>query len=266
MGPKTLIMGILNVTPDSFSDGGQFATKDLAVKHALKMVEDGAHIIDIGGESTRPGAKEISATEELERVLPVIKAIREKSNIPISIDTYKSDIADAALKAGADIINDISGCNFDPKMAATSAKHNAPTIVMHIKGTPKNMQRDPRYNDLIAEIKEYLQNSINRLIKAGLSKNQIIIDPGIGFGKTLEHNLTIMNRLNEFSELDCPILMGTSRKSVIGAILDLPPNERIFGTAATVTANIMKGAHIIRVHEVSQMRQVAKMTDAILLT
>lgn len=263
LGERTLIMGILNVTPDSFSDGGRFIDKSVAVEHALKMEEEGADIIDIGGESTRPGAKSVSADEEIERVIPVIEAIRARSNIPISIDTYKSKIAKEALEAGADIINDISGCKFDPEMPALAAQTNTPVIVMHIKGTPKDMQKNPVYDDVITEIKDYLLMSVGRLVAAGLYRGQIIIDPGIGFGKTTEHNLTIMNRLEEFSELGHPILIGVSRKSVIGNVLDLPVDQRIFGTAAAVTANIMKGAHIIRVHDIAQMRQVARMTDAI---
>lgn len=264
LGERTLIMGILNVTPDSFSDGGRFANRDSAVLHAFEMIEDGADIIDIGGESTRPGADTVSADDELGRVLPVIKSIRAKSDIPISIDTYKSRIAREALDAGADIINDISGCRFDPEMPKLAAEKNAPVVVMHIKGTPKDMQKNPEYRDVVAEIKDYLSQSIELLTEAGLSREQIIIDPGIGFGKTTGHNLTIMKRLEEFAELDRPILMGASRKSVIGNVLDLPSDKRIFGTAACVTANIMRGTHIVRVHDVGEMRQVVRMVDAII--
>lgn len=263
LGTKTTLMAILNLTPDSFSDGGRFLSRDAAVAHALKMIEDGADIIDIGGESTRPGARAVCIDEELGRVVPVIEAIRKDSDIPISIDTYKVKVARRALEAGADIINDISGCRFDPEMPKLAAEKNVPVIIMHIKGTPGDMQKNPEYDDVVCDVKNYLSESIRLLENAGLSREQIIIDPGIGFGKTTKHNLTIMNRLNEFAELDRPILAGVSRKSVIGNVLNLPLDKRIFGTAAAVAANIIKGAHIVRVHDVAEMRQAAKMVDAI---
>lgn len=264
LGERTLVMGILNVTPDSFSDGGNFLDLSKALEHARGMIKNGADIIDIGGESTRPGAKEISVSSELDRVIPIIKLLRKESDIPISIDTYKSIVAQSAFEAGADIINDISACRFDPEMKTLAAKYNAPVIIMHIKGTPKNMQMEPTYKDVIAEIKKYLSESIDSLTSAGLDKEQIIIDPGIGFGKTTEHNLEIMQRLSEFETFDRPILIGVSRKSVIGNTLNLPLSERIFGTAGAVSANIMNGAHIVRVHDVLEMKQVANMVDAII--
>ncbi len=263
LGAKTLIMGILNITPDSFSDGGKYVNEGDALIHALEMIDDGADIIDIGGESTRPGAKAISTAHELDRIIPIIEAIRKKSAIPISIDTYKSEVAKVAFSAGANIINDISGCRFDPKMPELAADLGCPTIIMHIKGTPKDMQTNPTYEDLIMEIQDYLRASIEMLTTAGLRKEQIIIDPGIGFGKTTEDNLCIMNHLDEFEKLDQPILMGVSRKSVIGNVLNRPANERLLGTAAATAVNIMKGAHIIRIHDVHEMKDVAKMTDAI---
>jgi len=263
LGAKTLIMGILNVTPDSFSDGGKYVNQGDALIHALEMIDEGADIIDVGGESTRPGAKVISTAHELDRIIPIIEAVRKKSAIPISIDTYKSEVAEAAFNAGANIINDISGCRFDPKMPGLAAELGCPTVIMHIKGTPKDMQTNPTYEDLILEIQDYLRESIEMLTTAGLPKEQIIIDPGIGFGKTTEDNLCIMNHLDEFISLDQPIIMGVSRKSVIGNILNCPVNERLFGTAACTAVNIIKGAHIVRVHDVREMKEVAKMTDAI---
>lgn len=263
LGDKTLIMGILNVTPDSFSDGGKYADAKYAVKHGLEMIEQGADIIDIGGESTRPGSTPVAEEEELGRVIPVIEGIRKESDIPISIDTYKAKVAMESIFAGADMINDISGCRFDPEMASVATNANIPVTIMHIKGTPRNMQENPTYDDIIKEIKQYLAESIDFLKKAGVHEGQILIDPGIGFGKSTEDNLTIMNRLDEFASLGHPILVGVSRKSVIGNILELPIEERIFGTAAAVTANIMKGSHVVRVHDVAEMRQVVKMADAI---
>jgi len=260
---RTSVMGILNVTPDSFSDGGLFYNKESAVNHALKMVEQGADIIDIGGESTRPGAEEISTEQEIDRVIPVVEALRKQSDVIISIDTYKSKTAEYAVKAGADIINDISGLNFDPDMAGVAARYNTPVILMHIKGTPKNMQKNPHYDNLMQEIKDYLQISIEKAVKAGVSEEKIIIDPGIGFGKSVKDNYIILNRLNEFSDLNRPVLIGVSRKSFIGKLLDLPEHERLMGTAAAVSASVLKGAHIVRVHDVAEMVQVVRVADSI---
>jgi len=264
LGERTIIMGILNVTPDSFSDGGRFFSRDAALEHALSMVETGADIIDIGGESTRPGSDPVPAEEEISRVLPVIEAIRKNSDVMISVDTYKSKTAEAALLAGADIINDISGFRFDAEMVHVASRFGAGVVTMHIKGTPKDMQLNPSYDDLIGEIKEYLASSVRLLEEAGVGRSQIVIDPGIGFGKTAEDNLKIINRLGEFSSLDLPILVGPSRKSFIGKILDLPVDRRIFGTAGAVAAAIMKGAHIVRVHDIREMREVARVVDAII--
>jgi len=264
-GQKTLIMGVLNVTPDSFSDGGLYDDLDMAVKQAQEMVSQGADILDIGGESSRPGSDPVSLDEELRRVLPVIECLTQELDVPISIDTYKSTVAEQALKAGAHIVNDISGLNFDPNMAEVVADYDAPVILMHIQGTPKNMQMSPQYHALISEIISYLRNSIEKAEKAGVAPEKIIIDPGIGFGKTSEHNLEIIRRLKEFRCLGKPILIGTSRKSFIGKILDLPVEERVEGTMATVVASIINGADIIRVHDVKQMKRAVKMIDAIYL-
>ncbi|MDH4231143.1 MAG: dihydropteroate synthase [Nitrospirota bacterium] len=261
---KTHIMGILNITPDSFSDGGLHFDKSSAVDHALRMVEDGADILDIGGESTRPGSEPVSLEEELSRTLPVIEALAGKITVPISIDTYKSEVALRALESGASIVNDISGMRFDPEMAGIVSRHKVPVVIMHIKGTPKNMQANPTYNALVPEIMDYFQESIRFAAKSGIPENMIILDPGIGFGKTFEHNLEIINNLDQFSLLKKPLLIGPSRKAFLGKILGgLPPHERIEGTAASVAISIMKGAHIVRVHDVRQMSRVARVADAI---
>jgi len=262
-GKRTLIMGVLNVTPDSFSDGGLYADAGIAVNQAKEMVAQGADIIDIGGESSRPGSDPVPMDEELRRVLPVIKRLAQESDVPISIDTYKSTVAEHALKAGAHIVNDISGLNFDPNMAKVAADYGAPVILMHIQGTPKNMQISPKYHSLISEIISYLRNSIEHAETVGVSPEKIIIDPGIGFGKTMEHNLEIIRRLKEFRCLGKPILIGTSRKSFIGKILDLPVEERIEGTLVTVVASIINGADVVRVHDVKQVQRAVKMVDAI---
>jgi dihydropteroate synthase len=261
---RTYIMGILNVTPDSFSNGGLYFDKKKAVEHALQMEDEGADIIDIGGESTRPGSEPVPVEEEIRRVVPVIKELSKKIKIPISIDTYKSEVARAALLAGASMVNDISGLRFDPKMPSIVAHYKVPVVIMHIKGTPKNMQENPTYTALIPEIMDYLREGINIARNAGISGDKIIIDPGIGFGKTVEHNLEIINRLNEFTGFEKPILLGPSRKSFIGRMLgDLPVMERLEGTAAAVAIGIIKGANIVRVHDVKAMVRVARIADAI---
>jgi dihydropteroate synthase len=257
-------MGILNVTPDSFSDGGSFFNKENAVEQALRMQEEGADMIDVGGESTRPGAEKVSVKEEIKRVVPVIEALVKKVNVPISIDTYKSDVAKAAISSGASVINDISGLRFDPKMAETAARNKVPVVIMHIKGTPENMQKAPAYKSLIPEIMDYLYEGIEIARKAGIPDSMIIIDPGIGFGKNVEHNLEIIKRLNEFSGFEKPVLLGHSRKSFIGKILnDLPVSERLEGTAAAAAIGIFNGASIIRVHDVREMVRVARIADRI---
>ena len=261
---KTHVMGILNVTPDSFSDGGHFFNKAHAVEQALRMQADGADIIDIGGESTRPGSQPVSIRDEIARTVPVIQSLAKIANIPLSIDTCKSQVADAALRAGAALVNDISGLRFDNRMAKVIARHKAPVVIMHIKGTPQDMQNKPVYKALIPEIMDYLRESMSIAEQAGISADRIIIDPGIGFGKTVAHNLEIIRRLDEFAGFEKPLLLGPSRKSFIGKVLgDLPVRSRLEGTAAAVAAGILKGAHIIRVHDVKEMVRVARFTDAI---
>lgn len=261
---RTYIMGILNVTPDSFSDGGKFLNADDAVAQALRMQEEGADIIDIGGESTRPGAEKVSMDDEIKRVVPVIEALTKKLRIPVSIDTYKSQVAEAAILAGASVINDISGLRFDPDMAKTAAAHDLPVIIMHIKGTPENMQKNPEYTALIPEIRDYLFEGIEIAKRAGVREDMIIVDPGIGFGKTVEDNLEIIRRLDEFSTLGKPVLLGHSRKSFIGKLLgDLPADERVEGTAAVTAIGIYNGANIVRVHDVKEMKRVAVIADSI---
>ena len=261
---KTYIMGILNVTPDSFSDGGLHFDKTSAVDQGLRMVEAGADIIDIGGESTRPGSEPLAPEEELRRTIPVIESLSAKVGIPLSIDTYKAEVAASALDAGASIVNDISGLRFDPAMAGVVSAYKVPVVVMHIKGSPRNMQQSPVYEDLIPEILDYLSGSIGIALEAGVSEEKIIIDPGIGFGKTFDHNLEILHNLDRFALLGRPVLIGPSRKAFIGRILDnAPPQERIYGTAAAVAISIMKGANIIRAHDVREMAQVARVADAV---
>lgn len=261
---KTYLMGILNVTPDSFFDGGRYFSVKKATEQALRMIDEGADIIDIGGESTRPGAEPVTVDEELKRVIPVIEALSKKVSIPISIDTYKAKVAELAIQAGATIVNDISGLRFDSEMPAVVSKYKVPVIIMHIKGTPRDMQKNPSYKALIPEIIEYLRESIVIAKKAGVQENMIIIDPGIGFGKLPEHNLEIIKRLKDFTHLGKPILIGVSRKSFIGKVLnDAPPEERLEGTAAAVVASILNGANIVRVHDVGFMYKVVKMADAI---
>ncbi len=261
---KTYVMGILNVTPDSFSDGGLFFSEKKAIEHAIRLIEDGADIIDIGGESTRPGSEPVPVEEEIRRTIPVIKAISREIKVPISIDTYKSDVAKHALDAGASIVNDISGLRFDPEMPKVVSEYKVPVIIMHIKGRPKDMQQNPVYEALIPEIMDYLRISIRLANKFGISDDKIIIDPGIGFGKTFEHNLEIIKNLKEFTLLGKPIAVGVSRKAFIGKILgDVPPSERLEGTTAAVAISIFNGANIVRVHDVKEMARVAKVADAI---
>lgn len=264
LSQKTHIMGILNRSPDSFYDGGRFLEKRAAVSQVYKMVDEGADIIDIGGQSTRPGSNPVSQEEEIERVTPIIEEVANNINVPISIDTYKSVVAREAIKKGASIINDITGLKGDPEMAGVIAEYNAGVVLMHIKGTPKNMQDNPQYENLIEEIIEYLRDSIKIGTDAGISPDKMIIDPGIGFGKTPEHNLSIIKRLGEFKVLDKPILIGVSRKSFIGTVLNANLDGRLFGTAAACAISIANGANIIRVHDVKEMKEIARMTDAIL--
>jgi dihydropteroate synthase len=264
---RTHIMGVLNVTPDSFSDGGEFNTMDGAIEQAVAMANAGVDIIDIGGESARPGSVAVSELEEHDRVIPVIQALRQRSafdHIPISIDTTKAAVAAAAIAAGADIINDISGATFDPEMLTTMAKLQVPIILMHIRGNPKTMQQQTEYQDLVPEIIAWLEERINAAVAAGVDRDCIGIDPGIGFAKNVEQNLELLRHLSQFSMLNSPILIGVSRKSFIGHILNQPDaKQRLWGTAAACTAAIAQGAHILRVHDVAEMRDVARVADAI---
>ncbi len=264
LGSRTHIMGILNVTPDSFSDGGLYADPARALDHAREMVSQGADIIDIGGESTRPGADPLTEEEETNRIIPVIERLSTELMAPISVDTYKSSVAKKALQAGAGIVNDISGLGFSPDMAQVVADHGAAVVIMHIKGTPRDMQVNPVYHDVVGEIMDHLEESAGIALKAGIDRDRIMIDPGIGFGKTLEHNLAVLERLDEFRALGFPIVLGTSRKRFIGTVLDIAePKDRIEGSAATVALGIQRGARIVRVHDVGFMTKVARMTDAI---
>jgi len=257
---KPLIMGILNVTPDSFSDGGKYMTVEKAVDQAKKMVSEGADIIDIGGESTRPGSEAVRIEEELRRVLPVVDRLLKEISVPISIDTMKPEVADECLYRGVHILNDITGLR-NEEMTKVAAHYNVPVIIMHMQGTPKVMQEKPHYNDVIKEIKNYLQKQAREAQKRGIS--QVIIDPGIGFGKTVEHNLLILKHLREFKMLDYPLLVGLSRKSFIGKILDLPVEDRLEGTLTAITACLLNGADIVRVHDVKECKRVLKVVGAI---
>ncbi|MFZ3122542.1 MAG: dihydropteroate synthase [Thermodesulfovibrionales bacterium] len=261
---RTYLMGILNVTPDSFSDGGQYFDRTLAIKRAHEMVEEGADIIDIGGESTRPGSEPVSLQEEIARTIPVIEALAKDIKVPISIDTYKAEVAKRAMDAGASIVNDISGLRFDHEMPKVVSQYKVPVVIMHIKGTPKNMQANPQYEALIPEVMDYLRESIRLAVESGIAEDKIIIDPGIGFEKTYDHNLEIIKNLHEFTLLEKPLLVGPSRKAFIGKILgDAPASERLEGTAAAVAISILNGANIIRVHNVKEMKKVALVADAV---
>lgn len=257
LGKRTYIMGILNVTPDSFSDGGRFTLMNHAVEHACELVGEGADIIDVGGESTRPGHKEVSAEEELARVLPVVKELRERISVPVSVDTYKASVARACLEAGAAVINDVWGLQREPEIARVAAHYGAPVVAMHNQeGTAYSM-------DILAAMKEFFEKTLEIAYKAGISQENIILDPGIGFGKTVEQNIEVMGRLSELKTLGYPILLGTSRKSTIGRILDLPPDQRVEGTLATTVLGIQQGVDIVRVHDVMQNRRAALVADAI---
>ncbi|WP_373534694.1 dihydropteroate synthase [Microcoleus sp.] len=267
-GKRTYLMGVLNITPDSFSDGGDFYTIESALAQAENMVKSGVDIIDIGGQSTRPGAAEISLEEEIDRVIPVVQILRQKTdifaNIPISVDTTRALVARAAVEAGSDIVNDISGATFDSEMLSTVAQLKVPIILMHIRGTPQTMQKLTDYRDLIGEIGEFLEYRIAAAVAAGIDKSQIIIDPGIGFAKTYSQSLEILQQLPKFRVLDCPILVGVSRKSFIGQILQQPEaKQRVWGTAAACTGAIANLADILRVHDVKEMHDVCQVADAI---
>jgi dihydropteroate synthase len=256
-------MGIVNVTPDSFSDGGAFFDRPAAVERALQMVEEGADIIDIGGESTRPGAGDVPATEELERVVPVIEAIAAATSVAISVDTSKAIVAKAALDAGAAIVNDVSALRFDPGMAGVVASFRAGVVLMHMQGSPRTMQSNPTYSDVVEDVAAELSGWAGGAREAGIAKEQIVVDPGIGFGKNREHNLLLLKHLDRLAGLGYPVLIGASRKSFIGATLDLPVGERVEGTAAVVAWAAAHGAAIVRVHDVTHMLRVVRMIEAI---
>lgn len=262
LAAKTHIMGVLNITPDSFSDGGRFFDRELALEQARRMVEDGADILDVGGESTRPGAEPVSLDEELRRVVPVIETLAGEVGVPVSIDSYKPEVVRAAVDAGASIINDINGLR-DEKMVALCAETGLPVITMHMQGTPRDMQQNPTYSDVVKDICEWLDIQAEAAQAAGVARDKILIDPGIGFGKTKEHNLEIIARLPELKSLGYPVVLGTSRKAFIGAILDLPSDERIEGTIASVVSGIGRGAQIVRVHDVKEVARAVRVTDAI---
>jgi dihydropteroate synthase len=268
LGERTLIMGVLNVTPDSFSDGGKFFSLPRAVEAAFEMERAGADILDIGAESTRPGSAGITAAEELARLLPVLQALRGRLRIPISVDTRKASVAEIAIGAGAEILNDISGLRNDPRLAAVAARHGVPLILMHMRGTPRTMQKLPFAKDVLRDVSAGLRHSVSMARRAGVRRSQIILDPGIGFGKSHTQNYELLAKLPSLAKLGYPLLVGTSRKGFLGATLatkgkPAPPEQRIWGTAATVVASILNGAHMVRVHDVAEMAQVARVADAL---
>ena len=269
LGERTLVMGVLNVTPDSFSDGGKFLDPQLAIEQAIAMERSGADLLDLGGESTRPGSAGTPKETELARILPVLHRLRGTLKIPISIDTRKSEVAEAAIAAGAEIVNDVSGLESDPRIAEVAARRSVPLILMHMRGEPATMQKAPFARDVMKDVSSGLRASIAVARKAGVRKSQIVIDPGIGFGKSFEQNYELLRKLPELANLGYPLLVGPSRKGFLGATLakdgkSAPPEERIWATAATVAASILGGAHIVRVHDVPEMAQVARVSDFIL--
>ncbi len=257
-------MGVINVTPDSFSDGGIYFKPEKAVERGLELASEGADIIDIGGESTRPGADPIPKEEEINRVIPVISGLRRRTKILISVDTTKAEVAKAAIEAGADIVNDISAFRFDPEMISLVAQKNIPVVLMHMKGTPQTMQINPHYDDVLKEVKAFLKDRIEEAGSHGIKEEKIIIDPGIGFGKRLEDNLALINNITVFEDLERPILVGVSRKSFIGKILNLPPEKRLEGTIASAILSIIRGAHILRVHDVEGIKRAMIVAEAIM--
>ncbi len=267
LGERTLIMGALNVTPDSFSDGGLFLEPAAAAAHALEMEQAGADIVDIGGESTRPGSDFLPAEEEWRRLGPVLEGLKGKLRIPISVDTHKSTVAAAALEAGAEIINDVSGLRLDGQLASVAAHFRAGLILMHMRGIPKSMQKKPFARNVVKDVRQGLKQSVSSALAAGVARSRIILDPGIGFGKSVEQNCELIRELEQIAALGFPVLIGTSRKSFIGKLLDgAPADRRQWGTAATVAASVLSGAHIVRVHDVREMRDVVRLSDAILGT
>lgn len=258
-------MGVLNLTPDSFSDGGRFVKRDRALQHAISMVASGADILDVGGESTRPGSRKISDNEELDRVIPVISELANNVDVPISVDTRKACVAEEALKNGASIVNDVSGLSCDKKMADTVSRYNSHVILMHMRGVPENMQLCPRYKDVLKDVIKGLRLSIKAALEAGVRRGSIIVDPGIGFGKTVKHNLTLLNNLDKIAALGLPVCVGVSRKAFIGKILNKKdPGQRIFGTLGSCAAAIVRGARILRVHDVREVKELSLVMDSIL--
>lgn len=264
LGKRTLLMGVLNVTPDSFSDGGLYLEQERAIAHALEMVDEGADIIDVGGESTHPGAAPVTAEEELRRVIPVIEVIRRESTVLISIDSYKAQVAQAALEAGAGMVNDISALRFDEAMLDVLVKYDVPVVLMHMQGEPRTMQENPQYVDVVSDIINFLQERMEAAAAAGISEERLIIDPGIGFGKLLQHNLEILRRLGELRSLGRPLLIGPSRKSFIGQLTGAPADGRLSGTIASTVLGIIKGADLVRVHDVGEVKRAIKVADAII--
>jgi dihydropteroate synthase len=263
MSRRTALMGILNVTPDSFSDGGRYADPKTAIAHGIQLARDGADIIDIGGESTRPGARPVSAEEEKERVLPVLRGLRGGVSIPLSVDTYKAEVAQAALEEGADIVNDISALRFDAAMVSLVAREKVPVVLMHMQGTPQTMQQKPHYQDVLAEVRDFLTGRVRFALESGVDLDQIIVDPGIGFGKELEHNLELLRGLSTLVSLRRPLLVGPSRKAFIGKLLDLASDYRLEGSLAAAVAAVLGGANIIRMHDVKEARRAIAIADAI---
>lgn len=263
LGKRTLIMGILNLTPDSFYDGGRYQAIGKAIERAREMEEEGADIIDIGAESSRPGAHPLPLEEEARRLFPVLKEVVREVHCPISIDTYKADIAQRAMEIGASMINDISALRADPRMARVIKEYRCPVVLMHMKGTPLTMQKQPHYHSVVLEVLSFLKGRVNMALKEGISEEQIIIDPGLGFGKTFQHNIEILRRLRLFTSLGRPLLIGPSRKAFIGHLLGSSEDERLEGTAAVVALSIHHGADIIRIHDVKEMVKVARVADAL---
>jgi len=268
LGERTIVMGVLNVTPDSFSDGGKYLEPESAIERALAMERSGADLLDIGGESTRPGSAETPASVEVDRILPVLEALRGRLKIPISVDTRRASVAEIAVRAGAELLNDVSGLKSDPQIAEVAARHRKPLILMHMRGEPRTMQSGRFARDVVKDVLQGLRKSVAVARNAGVATSQIILDPGIGFGKSFAQNYELLQKLPQLAKLGYPLLVGTSRKGFLGATLArdgraAPPEKRIWGTAATVTASILNGAHIVRVHDVEEMVQVARVADCI---
>lgn len=263
LGGRTQVMGVLNVTPDSFADGGRYMKEETAIAHGLAMAAEGADILDVGGESTRPFAEQVPAEEEAARVVPVIEALAREVDIPISIDTTKAEVARAAFQAGASILNDVSALRFDPVLPELAAEAGVPVVLMHMKGEPRNMQKDPTYEALIPEVSAFLEDAVQRAVEAGIARERILIDPGIGFGKTFDHNVQLLRDLSELSKLGLPVVLGCSRKAFLGGILGKEPDGRDVGTMAAVATGILNGAHVVRVHNVEMAVDTVRVIDAI---